>query len=73
MSELAGKSDVSLETDINLEREYMDNRVTLRRAIDTQLGLIGLAQQTGRDDLLEVALERLNTLLNQIPGDILAE
>ena len=51
----------------------MSEPVSLRKAIDTQLGLIGLAQQTGRDDLLDIALERLDTLLNQIPGDILAE
>ena len=62
MSELAGK-----------EGEYMDNRVTLRRAIDTQLGLIGLAQMTHREDLLEKALERMNTLLNQIPEDLYVE
>ena len=59
MSELAGK-----------EGEYMDNRVTLRQAIDTQLGLIGLAQMTQREDLLESSLERMNTLLKQIPGDL---
>ncbi len=57
----------------NVQEMKMSEPVSLRQAINTQLGLIGLAQQTGRDDLLEVALERLNTLLNQIPGDILAE
>lgn len=51
----------------------MSEPVSLRKAIDTQLGLIGLAQIAGREDYLEKALERMNTLLNQIPEDILAK
>ena len=42
----------------------------LKDAIEFQIGMIGLAQQTGRDELLKSAVKRLDTLLKQIPGDL---
>ena len=47
-----------------------EDKRTLKEAIESQIGMIGLAQQTGRDDLLKTSVRRLDTLLKQIPGDL---
>tara|TARA_R110000764_G_scaffold171394_1_gene258250 strand:- start:11 stop:193 length:183 start_codon:yes stop_codon:yes gene_type:complete len=47
-----------------------EDKRTVKEAIEFQIGMIGLAQQTGRDDLLKTSVRRLDTLLKQIPGDL---
>ena len=47
-----------------------EDKRTLKEAIEFQIGMIGLAQQTGREELLKSAVKRLNTLLKQIPSDL---
>lgn len=47
-----------------------EDKRTVKEAIEFQIGMIGLAQQTGRDDLLKTSVRRLDTLLRQIPGDL---
>jgi hypothetical protein len=47
-----------------------EDKRTLKEAIEFQIGMIGLAQHTGRDDLLKRSVKRLDTLLRQIPGDL---
>jgi len=36
-----------------------EDKRTVKEAIEFQIGMIGLAQQTGRDDLLKTSVRRL--------------
>ncbi len=44
---------------------------TLKDAIDFQIGMVGLAQITGRDELFEASKKKLAELIERIPEDIL--
>ena len=44
---------------------------TLKDAIDFQIGMVGLAQITGRDELFEASKKQLAELIERIPEDIL--
>ena len=49
------------------------DKTLLKDAIEFQIGMIGLARATGREDLFNRCHKNLDTLLQQIPGDLFAE
>ena len=55
----------------DVRRSQMDNdKKPLKDAIEFQLGMIGLARATDREDLFQRCHKNLDTLLQQIPGDL---
>jgi ribosomal protein L7Ae-like RNA K-turn-binding protein len=48
----------------------MENKITLSLAIRNQIKLVLLANSIGREELVTIALDKLEELINLIPQDI---